>query len=534
MRRIPSAYWLTGLCLVWLLGGLFGHAPWKGPDSETFAQFLSASERSDWLLPGDSAASYAPPLYIWLARAISTLLTPVFSLHDSVRLASGLLVGASFLLVAFAARRLYGANAIWPAVLSLMGCMGLLVPAHEINAFTAQLASMALLVYGLAGMQDQPLIGGGLAGLGLAGLFLSGAWLPAGALAVALLLLPLLLPSWRTSARVGGSWFALIAALALCGAWLMSVHARDADGLAVWWQHVGLRQTIFQMDGKTHYNPLYFINALSWFAWPAWLLAGWAVYRLKRAGWDSIKLWLPLGVFVVALVALSLQTGSRQIQAIILLPPLALLAGAGLGELRRGAANALLWFSFMAFSFFALVFWVYWTALDLGWPAQMARRLSKLGMESAGLRPLALIIGLCITFAWVAWLSWLKRQPRTDQRPILVWSTGVTFVWCLLMALFMGPLDGRLSYAQAGHEIKAVADGAGCIAVGNMDATHRQLLAYHSGLDLDAGTPSGCGWLLVQQKNRKQAKPGAGWIKRWEGGLPGERDERLLLYQQQS
>src|SRR5690606_10581586 len=138
-------------------------------------------------------------------------------------------------------------------------------------------------------------------------------------------------------------------------------------------------------------------------------------------------LWLPLGVFAVAFVALSLQTGTEQIQSIILLPALALLAGAGLGELKRGAANALLWFSLMVFSFFALVFWIYWAALDLGWPAQLARRLAKLGMESQGLRPLALTSGLLITLAWVAWLLWLQRQPRTPQRPIMVWSVGVTF-----------------------------------------------------------------------------------------------------------
>ena len=113
------------------------------------------------------------PLYLWLAHGLATVLSPILSLHDAARLTSGLLVGVSLGLVALTARSLYGSNAVWPAVLALMGCMGLLVPAHEINAYTAQFAAIALFAYGLSRMLSQPLRGGGLAGLGLTGLFLS-------------------------------------------------------------------------------------------------------------------------------------------------------------------------------------------------------------------------------------------------------------------------------------------------------------------------------------------------------------------------
>lgn len=534
MKRVPAHYWFAGLCLVWLLSGLVGHAPWKGPDAETFSRLLAAREQGDWLFPAGMGAPHLPPLFLWLTHALSLVLSPILPLHDAARLASGILAGASIGLVALTARTLYGANAVWPAVLALIGCMGLLVPAHENNPYVAQLLAISLLVYGLARMLSQPLRGGGLAGLGLAALFLSGAWLSALALALALLLLPALVASWRTSARVGGSWFALTAAFALCGVWLMSVHAHYPERLAHWWQHAALGQSVFGMEEKTRYNPFYFVDALSWFAWPAWLLAGWAVYRLRREGWDSVKLWLPLGVFVVAFVALSLNTGAEQLQTIILLPALALLAGAGLGELKRGAANALLWFSLMVFSFFALVFWVYWAAFDLGWPAQLAKRLAKLGMQSQGLRPLALALGLLVTLAWVAWLAWMKRQPRSPQRPILVWSVGVTFVWCLLLVLFMRPLDARLSYAQAGQEINIEANGANCVAAQNLDPLHRQLLAYHSGLEFRTDDASACDWLLLVQKNRKPVSAGAGWTKRWEGGLPGEKDVRFWLYRRET
>ncbi len=525
-----SSYWLAGLCLAWLFAGSIGHAPWKGPDAETFARLLAAREQADWLFPDNAGA---PPVYLWLAQLLGKALSSLLPLHDGARLASSFFIGVSLWLTALAARRLYGEQAIWPSVLALMGCMGLLVPAHEANVFTAQLAAMSLFVYGLARMLTQPLTGGGFAGLALAGLFLSGAWLASLALACALFLLPAVFPSWRTSARVGGSWFALTAALAISGVWLLTVKTHQPERLLGWWEHAALGKLVFFAGAKTKYNPIFFVNALTWFAWPAWPIAGWAVYRLRRGGWDSVKLWMPLGIFVVVLTALSLKSSPEQLETIVLLPPLAILAGAGLGELRRGAANALLWFAFMVFSFFALLFWVYWAAFDLGWPAQMSRRLAKLGMESHGLRPLALGLGLVITFGWVAWVAWLRSQQRNPLRPILVWNAGVTFVWCLLLALFMKPLDARLSYVQTGEAMRSRIMDKTCVENRNLSMVHARLLSYHGSLDIRSSDTAACSWMLVYEKDRRPVHVEAGWQKRWVGGRPGERNERFVLYQRE-
>jgi 4-amino-4-deoxy-L-arabinose transferase-like glycosyltransferase len=530
--RTPAAYWYLALCVAWLLPGLVGHSPWKGPDSETFARLLAARQQADWLFPASAVESTVfPQPFLWLAQFLGKFFSPVFPLHDAARLASGVFAGLSLWLTAMTARRLYGEQAYWMSALALLGCMGLLVPAHETNPYMAQLAAIALFVYGLARMLEQPLVGGGLAGLGLAGLFLSGAWLVAVALTLALLLLPVLFPSWRTSARVGGSWFALTVGLTFCGVWLLAVMGQHPERLALWWQQSAMEHIVFTASDTAKYNPLYFINALTWFAWPAWPVAGWAVYRLKRDGWDSVRLWMPLGVFLVALLALSLHTGSDQLQAIVLLPALALLASAGLGDLRRGAANALLWFSLMVFSFFALVFWVYWSAFDLGWPVQLAKRVSRLGLESQGIRAWPLALGLLITVSWVGWLVWLKRQPRAPQRPFLVWSAGITFIWCLLLALFQQPLEDRLSFVRMAANIKSRTGETACLSTQNLNQTQRLLLGYHTGLALKPGKSAECNWLLAYRKSRKEISPGAGWAKRWEGGRPGEKNERYWLYQ---
>ena len=139
------------LCAAWLLPGLIGHAPWKGGDGEHFVQL--------WLLlqSGDApqAVSATPPLYYWVAMATAWLTSPILALADGARLASGLFVALALLFVARAARALYGAEAGWAAALILLGCMGLLVRGHELNAATAQFAAAAMMLYGIASLPQE-------------------------------------------------------------------------------------------------------------------------------------------------------------------------------------------------------------------------------------------------------------------------------------------------------------------------------------------------------------------------------------------
>ena len=59
---------------------------------------------------------------------------------------------------------------------------------------------------------------------------------------------------------------------------------------------------------------------------------------------------------------------ARELYALPLLLPLALLAVPAPATLRRGATNAWYWFSVMTWTFFIVVFWFYWSGLELGVP----------------------------------------------------------------------------------------------------------------------------------------------------------------------
>jgi len=78
-----------------------------------------------------------PALYYWVAIVTAWLTSPILELADGARLASGLFIALALFFVARTARIFYGAEAGWAAALTLLGCIGLLVRGHELNAATA-------------------------------------------------------------------------------------------------------------------------------------------------------------------------------------------------------------------------------------------------------------------------------------------------------------------------------------------------------------------------------------------------------------
>jgi 4-amino-4-deoxy-L-arabinose transferase-like glycosyltransferase len=502
------------LCAAWLLPGLVGHAPWKGGDSEQFVQLWQ-------LLKGGAAQQSVlatPPLYYWVATVTAWSTSSFLTLADGARLASGLFVALALFFVARTARALYGAEAAWAAALTLLGCMGLLVRGHELNAATAQLAAAAIMLYGLATLPQTPRSGWVL-GCGAILMLLAGGAAEAVIFLLLTIVLPGLLEAYRSPpARRALAWGVGLA-LVTGGAWLAylateAIPLRQALNLPRW-------------QGKAELRPAFYLGLLGWYAWPAWPLAAWALYR-GRHQWRAPGIVLPMGALLGLLALYVFDTNPGEEQGFILLLPLALLGASGLFTLRRGAAYALLWFGIMLFSFLALVLWAYWSAHDLGRPARLAVRLTRLGMTEVGvLRPWALALGIVVTLAWIVFLARIRRSPL---RPILVWTAGMTFSWGLLMALFQAPLDLRLSYASVGAALAARVAPTECIQTYHVRKQQRLLLAYHSGRSL-VPADAGCDWLLVETR-RRDTEPhvASGWIKVWDGVRPGDRSDVFHLY----
>lgn len=495
------------LCAAWLLPGLIGHAPWKGGDGDAFVQY--------WLTGRGEASAAVPTLYAWTAHATAWLTAPFLPLHDGVRLASGVFIALALLFVARAGRALADDAAAWPTALTLLGCLGLLVRGHETNPYTAQFAAAALVFYALARL-PRDARGGWALGAGLFLLVVAGGGAEAAILLVLTLILPAFSPAWRAPGVRRAAWLGAVGGLALSFAWLVWLDARGSP----WARALELAR----WDTTPTF---YFPGILGWFAWPAWPLAAWAVYRGRRR-WREPDILLPLAALVLLLALYTFSADPGEEQGLVLLLPLALLGGAGLVTLRRGAANALLWFGVMLFGFLGLVFWVYWSAHDLGAPARLAARLTKLGMTDVGeLRPWALAFGAAVTLAWIVFLVRVQRSPL---RPMLVWTAGMTFIWGLLMALFLGPLDRRLGFETLAAELRQQVPADACVETYALRAQASRLLAYHSGLDLQP-VDAGCNWLLVQvRKKGTLPSVSSDWVKHADITRPNNRDDRFVLY----
>src|SRR3989442_4252433 len=92
----------------------------------------------------------------WLAVLTATLFGPLLEPHDGARVASGVLMAATLAFVHLSARELYGRTGAIGAVLTLLGCLGLLAHAHEVLAEISMLAGQALAWYGIALAPREP------------------------------------------------------------------------------------------------------------------------------------------------------------------------------------------------------------------------------------------------------------------------------------------------------------------------------------------------------------------------------------------
>ncbi len=157
----------------------------------------------------------------------------VFAPHDAARLASGFFMAATLAFLALACLELMGERAMRVGVLLFIGCVGLLARAHEMIADLAGLTGIAMAIYGLALADRRPVAGGAVAGIGAGIAFLGNGFLPLGMLVMLLGLLPLAAPLWRTrryalDARPRRSR----APRPLVAAWLVALGQRIAGGAA--------------------------------------------------------------------------------------------------------------------------------------------------------------------------------------------------------------------------------------------------------------------------------------------------------------
>lgn len=516
--------------VAWLFAGLLGHDPWKPDEAQTFGIVYEMVQTGGWVVPKLAGEPFLenPPLYYLVAASFAKFFAPLLPLHDGARLATGFFLLLTLTFTALTGRELYGRGYGVVSAVILIGCLGLLVHAHQIITDAALLAAVAIALYGLALASRGRLRGGFWLGTGIGiGFFAQGVFAPL-VFALVAIALPICFRSWRARPYFLCLAVAAIAAAPWLALWPYALHRQAPMLFNVWLETNAIN--LFDLKPSAL---AYYLSILPWYAWPALPLALWSLWHGRAAGWGNAGVHLPVVSFIVMLLTLSVAATASEIYALPLLVPLALLASTSANSLRRGAANALDWFGIMTFGLAAALLWLGWFALLSGHPMRLAARLARYAPGFRGefsLFPFA----ISIVFS-VLWVALVARIGPSNRRAFINWAGGITLAWVMAMTLWLPFIDTVKSYRPTFWSLKqALPADWQCLASQGLGESQRALLHYFAGIVTRraerAGDASGCELLLIQTTASDKNSPGEAWEKIWEGTRPGDRHERYRLY----
>lgn len=529
-----KALMLGLLCMVWLGTGLVGHDPWKPDEATGFGLIYSMLQSGNWLVPTLAGEPFMdkPPLYYWTAALFAQTLSPLLPLHDGARLASGFYVALTLLFIGLAGRKLYGENRGWAAAIILLGCVGMLVRAHQMITDLALLAGHAMLLYGFIYSQERPIRAGLLIGTGIGIGFMSKGFIAPVQFVLIAALLPALFESWRTRTYFSSLGIAALCALPWLAVWPLLLYQHSPQLFAEWaWTHnIGhwLDYAKSGPDGES----LYYLKNLPWIAWPALPLAAWTIWQSRRRLAQRDDLHLPLVAFGVMFVTLSFVPHIKEVFALPMLLPIVLLATASLSSLKRGAANALDWFGLMTFALAAIAMWWGWAGLLLDNRAKITRWLKD---YQPGFEPEFHAVPFFIAIAATAlWLVLVWRVGRSMRRAVTNWAAGITLVWILAMTLWLPWLESVKSYRGMVVSLKqAMPQQYQCIGRNYLGDGQRAMLHYFGDIVTQHDPGYRCDLRLIQgNRLTRPLLDETRWEQIWEGSRKDDKGEHYWLYRQ--
>lgn len=521
------------ICLAWILPGLTGHTPWKYDEAVSQGIIHGMVQGGSWLSPTLAGEPYLnhPPLYYWVGALLIRVSFGLIPHHDAARLASGLFMAATFWGLALASRHLYGERTSRLAVLILIGCVGLVIRAHEMSTDLSELTGVTWLLAAWPVGRTQPLRGGGLAGMGLGIAFLSQGMIAFALLLPVLFLTPSLIAEFRPQKPWHFALTFLVGLLPWVGLWptLLILHEPTAWAL---WKPLLLGHLTHPAQWLTRdSSPGYPWTMILWFAWPAAPLALGAFWNERGSLWERPQTRFLVLAFCCWALVLGFGTPPRESNILPLLLPLTLLASGTLDHLRRGAASALDWFGLFTFGLLTLILWLGWIAQMTGWPTAIVHYLDiQLPDFHPHFQSWPFTFSLFLTLLWA--LTIFHSHPSA-RRAMMNWSVGMTVSWLLVMSLWLPYVEASRSYEGVMISLgQALRNSHGCVMSLGLGEPQRALLYY----DLDLITVrqeldpmAHCPLWLVQANGPDAYLVPHGWHLRWSGARPGDRNERFLL-----
>ena len=555
--KLPRAV-LLALIAAYIVSGLFGRDPWPEDDATGFGVMWTMAHGGNWLLPaiaGEPVAGDGPLAY-WAGAASIAIFGGALGDIAASRLpaiawfflATGALWYATLRLarreeaqpVAFAfggeaTSRDYGRMLADVVVLLLLATVGPITALHETTVEPAVFALACLVLYGVVLSIDRPEAGSACAGAALGLMVLARG--PQPALWMLVAALALVTVTSAPGARPRAAAIVIVAAAAVVAAWIGAVLTVHGDAgssyLTLWWI---IGQHGFDLPGAETLGWL--ARNVSWFTFPLWPLALWALYAWRH-GLRRPHIAIAL-VLLAALAAGLLNTRSPSADDLLpVVVPLVILASFGAVALRRAVENVIDWFAITAYCLLLAAVFAYFFAMHAGVPPKMTTSILRL---TAGYTPpldwARVAVAVAATVLWLALVVWRVRQTSVAmwRGPALA-AAGMVTLWTVFSSLFLGAVDHRRSFAGVAAAVAAeiARDGrtGDCVLAHYLRPSHLALFAYHGGIRFAAADDTACAFALhrdVAGSLLDDGEPPGRWTLVWEGHRPGLPREAIRLY----
>lgn len=548
MRRLPR-WTVLLLCSTYILAGFVGREPWRDADMAAFGYMQAmAAGLTPWLAPLQEGLAPTSPglLQYWLGAWALQLMPSALPADMVVRLPFMALLalalcgtwwamhglarmpGAQPVAFAFggeASGSDYARTMADAGLLALLACLGLAQMGHETTHTLVQLAAVSGIFFAASSMWWQPRAAAAIAPLSQMALALAGAPAWSVILSLAVVITVLRVRSPRLPQRYSwAAWWVMGMIVAACMAWMLhlwqwKVHNPWTDGRD--WQSA--------------------TRLMLWFAWPAWPLALWTLWRWRQQllhPWRQLHIAMPLFLCVLA-VAATLFTRDYDQALFLGLPGIATLAAFALPTLRRSLGALVDWLTLIFFTISALTMWVVWVSVQTGMPAKPAANVAKLADGFLPhFTPLPFFIAVAGSAAWLLLVAWRTRRHRAALwKSLAVPAGGTTLGWLLLMTLWMPMLDYARSFAPHVRSVmQHVPASANCVQTLGLSAAQISAFKFYTPWQMhhDARAPSAqCSWMVStpQAWSALDAANAQQWRAVTRVQRPTDRRDFLLVLQ---
>ncbi len=525
------------LALAYLLPGLIGHDPWKPDEAYVFGNIYHVLQTGDWVVPNVAGEPFMekPPLFNLVAAALATLVSPLLPLHDGARLASGLFVALALIAVGWSTRRSWGDGCGRGAVLLMLSCLGLLVPAHMMIPDLALTAGFAIALAGFVACQRTLRWSGLLLGTGAGMAFLAKGLIGPGVIGIAAVALPIIFREWRNRSYLRQLKWAALAALPWLTIWPMALYLRSPYLFQVWFWDNNIGRFIgFSVPylGAAS-EPGFWWKTYPWFLFPTWLFAALALWTWRRAAWRQPAVQIGITLTTIMALVLGISASARATYSLPMVVTLAFVGAGALHEIPRWIERAL---AFLGISLGAAAITFFWLVCAFLVTAHHAPNWPWLGRWLPldfvlPVSAIAVAAATALTFGAVAFVVMTRKS---QARGLAIWCASLTIAWGLAATLWLPWIDAAKSYRTMYQSMKlALPPEITCMASRGLGESERAMLDYILGIRtqrLEIAPDERCDVVLVRSIAPNLPRAPGGMVLAWSGHRPGDARERFNLY----